>query len=90
MKTIGNSASLNKSNNAKLPQFDRKTLLTRDEVAKLLLAVQKAFQLGKISAKQKSHLKDQICSRSSYLRLIVQQDDIHLLIGALKSISGEW
>jgi hypothetical protein len=63
--------------------------LTRQEIAKLLLLVSKAYQMNVLTSKQRSNLKNQIIMRSAYLRLIVQNSDIRIIMGALAVISKE-
>jgi hypothetical protein len=63
--------------------------LQREEIAKLLLLTAKSFQLNRINQKQKGQIKEQICRQQAYLRLILQQDDILMLLGALTAVAGD-
>ena len=64
--------------------------LERDEVAKLLLLSAKAFTMKRITRKQKDHLKDQICLRLGYLRIILEQTtNLDVTIGALIAVAGD-
>lgn len=68
---------------------DLKTLLSREEIAKLLLLVSKAYSVGGITLVQKQNIKDQICAKLGYLRLVLQQKDMKLVFGALAAIGGD-
>ncbi len=65
------------------------SVLQREEIAKLLLLTIKSYELNRISVKQKGHIKDQVCRRLGYLRLVLQQEDIGLIIEALTAVGGE-
>lgn len=60
--------------------------LRREEIGKLLLLVSKAFETQQISRDQKSKIKNQICNRAGYLRLILEQEDMRIIMAALVTI----
>jgi hypothetical protein len=62
--------------------------LKRDEIAKLLLLVSRAFGISQISVEQRGFLKNEIVNRKGYLRAVVQQEDIGKVLGMLAAISA--
>jgi len=62
--------------------------LRRDEIAKLLLLVSRAFGIQQISVEQRGFLKNEIVNRKGYLRTVVQQEDIGKVLGMLSAISA--
>ena len=61
--------------------------LKRDEIAKLLLLVSRAFGIKQISPEQRNFLKTEIVSKKGYLRKVVQQEDIGQVLAMLSAIS---
>ena len=61
-------------------------MLRRDEIGKLLLLVAKAFQTQQITREQRSRIKEQICNRAGYLRMVLEQQDMRVVIAALVAI----
>ena len=68
--------------NARIP-------LNREEIAKLLLYTAKAYQLKRINGAQKNRIKDLICQRAGYVRIVLQQTDLNVLFEALSIIGGD-
>lgn len=62
--------------------------LKRDEIAKLLLLVSRAFGIQQISLEQRGFLKNEIVNRKGYLRSVVQQEDIGKVLAMLAAISA--
>lgn len=54
---------------------DSEELLSREEISKLLLLTNKAYQAQHIDLNQKAFLKDEIVRRKGYLRKVVEQED---------------
>lgn len=63
--------------------------LKRDEIGKLLLLVSKAYQTRQITKQQRGVIKNRICRRSGYLRMILEQDDMNVVIAALAAVGEE-
>ena len=61
--------------------------LRRDEVAKLLLLVSRAYGIKQITASQRGFLKSEIVRRSSALRKVVLQDDIGRVLTMLADLA---
>ncbi len=68
------------------PLSSQEPELNREEVAKLLLLVSRAFSINQISNEQRNLIKDQICLRKGYLRNILRENDIAKVMGALSQI----
>lgn len=86
------AAQLNSENDAREEgtrgEVDEEKVLERDEIAKLLLLVARAFAFQHITLDQKSVIKNDIVRRKPYLRQIVMLDDISSIMNALKKISA--
>lgn len=65
-------------------------LLGREEIAKLLLVVSRAFSIQRISAEQRSFIKDEICRKKGYLRAVLEADDIFTVMNTLASIRPQY
>lgn len=63
--------------------------LRRDEIAKLLLLVARAYSIKQISLPQRSFLKSEIVNRKGYLRDVVQQEDIGKVLEMLAEIADQ-
>jgi len=61
--------------------------LTREEIAKLLLVVSRAFSIALITIEQRSFIKDEICKRKVYLRGVLQSEDIFAVMKSLAELS---
>ena len=81
-KTISVSNSGDDGNNS-----NAEADLKRDEIAKLLLLVSRAFGIKQITPEQRNFLKSEIVNRKGYLRKVVQQEDIGQVLAMLSAIS---
>ena len=61
--------------------------LNQEEIRKLLLLVSQAQSMNILTVNQKSLIKDQICRRQSFLRLILV-DDITVILSSMKEIAS--
>lgn len=61
--------------------------LEREEIAKLLLLVARAYGIQQISVEQRAFIKNEICGRKGYLRNILLQDDIGAVISSLADLN---
>lgn len=64
--------------------------LRRDEIAKLLLLISRAYSLELIAVEQRSFLKSEVVCRKGYLRRIVRMSDIPEIMQALAEISAPY
>lgn len=67
-------------------QLDMQSPLRRDEVGKLLLLIARAHSTQQISTSQRSLIKGHVCRRAGYLRILLAQENIHVVMSALASI----
>lgn len=79
-QTLNNNNNNNKSNSSSEPP------LQREEIAKLLLLSARAHSIQQINVQQWRAIKDEICKRNGYLRVILKQNDISGVMNALSSL----
>ena len=60
--------------------------LRREEIGKLLLLVARAYQTKHIDSNQRALIKGHICRKAGYLRVILEQTDMSVVMGALSAI----
>lgn len=60
--------------------------LRREEIGKLLLLVARAYQTKHINNDQRALIKGHICRKAGYLRVILEQTDMNVVMGALSAI----
>jgi hypothetical protein len=68
---------------------DMQSPLRRDEVGKLLLLVARAFSTQHISQPQRTLIKSHVCRRAGYLRILLAQSDMTVVMNALGAIGKE-
>ena len=79
--TTSSSSSSQKNNNN-----NNEPPLQREEIAKLLLLSARAHSIQQITVQQWRAIKDEICKRNGYLRIILKQSDISSVMNALSTL----
>lgn len=63
--------------------------LSREEIGKLLLLVAKAYETKQINFQQRRVIKGHICRQAGYLRIILNQTDMSVIMRALSAIGED-
>ena len=62
--------------------------LSQEEIRQLLFLVSQAHNLNILTASQKGLIKDQICKRTSFMRLMLNVDDVTITLSSMKEIAS--
>jgi hypothetical protein len=76
------------STTAAAPDASVEEPLSQEEIRQLLFLVSQAHNLNILTASQKGLIKDQICKRTSFMRLMLNVDDVTITLSSMKEIAS--
>jgi hypothetical protein len=68
---------------------DMQSPLRREEIGKLLLLISRAYSTRQIDHQQRRLIKSHVCRRAGYLRILLLQTDMSVVMAALSAIGKE-
>ena len=88
-ETINNhSTATRAASTTTAPDASVEEPLSQEEIRQLLFLVSQAHNLNILTASQKGLIKDQICKRTSFMRLMLNVDDVTITLSSMKEIAS--
>ena len=89
-ETINNHSTATRaaSTTTTAPDASVEEPLSQEEIRQLLFLVSQAHNLNILTASQKGLIKDQICKRTSFMRLMLNVDDVTITLSSMKEIAS--
>lgn len=87
-ETINNHSTSTRAASTTAPDESVEEPLSQEEIRQLLFLVSQAHNLNILTASQKGLIKDQICKRTSFMRLMLNVDDVTITLSSMKEIAS--